>query len=118
MTAAKLKRFGGVSIVLILSVLIAAALGTAVASSMIQGAQWLLFLSAALVVIAFYASRRATKLAADRSTEPDELTASSPVRIHLQVVLDQGIALGLSGRHRGQGDTPGDGEPSPVELTG
>jgi hypothetical protein len=47
---------------LVLSILIMLALGAAVVSFFIAGAQWLLLVSAALVLFAFYLSRRGSSL--------------------------------------------------------
>jgi hypothetical protein len=54
---------------LVLSILIMLALGAAVVSFFIAGAQWLLLVSAALVLFAFYLSRRV----------PSSMAANDPV---------------------------------------
>ena len=82
---------------LVLSILIMLALGVAVASFFIAGAQWLLILSAALVLFAFYLSRRAAHSIPDPSREAGPAPLR-PVREHLQVTIDdQAPELG---RHR------------------
>jgi hypothetical protein len=85
--------------VLVLSILIMLALAVAVASFFIATAQWLLFASAALVLLAFYLSRRASRSILDASTGPDSAPAL-PVRKRLTVTIDNEILE--SGRHRNQ----------------
>jgi uncharacterized protein (DUF58 family) len=75
---------------LILSALIISALGSAVASFFIAGGQWLLFVSAALVILAFYASQ----LSAKANSEPEVNTKNGPVhhvRQELTVTIDDRI---------------------------
>jgi hypothetical protein len=59
---------------LVLSILIMLALGAAVVSFFIAGAQWLLLVSAALVLLAFYLSRRV----------PSSMAATDPIAESLQ----------------------------------
>ncbi len=83
---------------LILSVLIILALGVAVAGFFIGGGQWLLAISAALVLYAFYVSRRTSRINADLDAE---IAANDrPVRERLVVTIDNGIIDINHGRHR------------------
>jgi hypothetical protein len=95
------ERFGGISIMLVLSVLIISALTTAVASILLPGAQWLLLISAAAVVAAFYFSRRSTSQA--RTQIKPGFGANGlenhPLR-YLRVSVDHQVLLNLTGRHR------------------
>jgi membrane protein implicated in regulation of membrane protease activity len=84
----------------VLSFLIVAALMVAVASFLFSGAQWLLLISAALVVAAFYLSRRATP-SATSDLDPQDQPASNP-RARLRVSIDS-WSLPRSGRHRVEG---------------
>jgi hypothetical protein len=63
---------------LVLSILIILALAVAVASFFVASAQWLLFISAGLVLLAFYLSRRASHgigepASSERSPAPRKL---------------------------------------------
>ena len=79
------------------SFLIVAALIAAVASFLVPGTQWLLFVSAALVFGAFYLSRRASKSIATPNTH-----TKPPARPHVHVAIDHNVPL-PSGRHRTDG---------------
>lgn len=72
---------------LVLSVLIIAALAVAVASFFVADSQWLLVVSAGLIVLAFYLSRRTSRGVPDPDAEP-----AAPVRGHLTGPIDK---LGL-----------------------
>ncbi len=80
---------------LVLSILLMLALAVAVASFFIASAQWLLFASAALVILAFYLSRRASRsiLESDLGGHP-----APAARERLTVPVDHEILE--SGRHR------------------
>jgi membrane protein implicated in regulation of membrane protease activity len=93
--------------VLVLSILIMLALAVAVASFFIATAQWLLFASAALVLLAFYLSRRASRSILE-ATGPDS-TPSRPVRKRLAVTINDEIIE--SGRHRNRPETGSDHDP-------
>jgi hypothetical protein len=84
---------------LFLSVLIILALGVAVAGFFITGGQWLLVLSGALVLSAFYVSRRTAKTNAELDAE---IAANDgrPARERLVVTIDNGIIDFESHRHR------------------
>lgn len=84
---------------LVLSILIMLALAVAVASFFIATAQWLLFASAALVILAFYLSRRASRAVLESGSERDRAPIS-PARERLIVTIDERILE--SGRHRDQ----------------
>jgi membrane protein implicated in regulation of membrane protease activity len=85
----------------LLSFLIVAALVVAVASFLFAGAQWLLVISAALVVAAFYLSRRATPPATSDADPQAQPTVNT--RARLRVSIDS-WTLPRSGRHRVEGD--------------
>jgi membrane protein implicated in regulation of membrane protease activity len=91
---------GGISIVLVLSVLIIAALAVAVASFFVAGTQWLLVVSAGLVVLAFYVSRRASRGVPD----PDGEHSAAPVRGRVSASIDQ-LGLDESGRDHDSADS-------------
>ena len=82
---------------LVLSILIMLALAVAVASFFIATAQWLLFASAALVLLAFYLSRRTSRRILDANVGLDPASAR-PVRERLTVTINNDILE--SGRHR------------------
>jgi hypothetical protein len=84
---------GGISIVLVLSVLIIAALAVAVASFFVAGTQWLLIVSAGLIVLAFYVSRRTSRGGPD----PEVEHSPAPVRGQVGASIDQ-LGLDESGR--------------------
>jgi membrane protein implicated in regulation of membrane protease activity len=83
--------------VLVLSILIMLALAVAVASFFIASAQWLLIASAALVLLAFYLSRRASRAIPD-SDQGGEHAPARPARERLTVTVDHEVLE--SGRHR------------------
>jgi hypothetical protein len=93
---------GGISIVLVLSVLIIAALAVAVASFFVADSQWLLVVSAGLIVLAFYLSRRTSRGVPD----PDAEHAAAPVRGHLTGPIDK-LGLDETGHDR-DGTDPDD----------
>jgi len=99
---------GGISIVLVLSVLIIAALAAAVASFFVSGTEWLLFVSAGLVVLAFYVSRRTSK----GLPGPDVEDSAPPARDHLIVTIEE---LGGSDSHHDR-DGAGDDDTDPDDL--
>jgi membrane protein implicated in regulation of membrane protease activity len=84
----------------VLSFLIVAALVVAVASFLFSGAQWLLLVSAALVIAAFYLSQRPTP-SAPSDTDPQDQPAAN-TRPRLRVSIDSWSLPG-SGRHRVEG---------------
>jgi uncharacterized protein (DUF58 family) len=90
---------------LVLSILIMSALAVAVASFFVAGGQWLLFVSAALVLTAFYLSRRTSRANAALDALAD--AARPPARAHLTVTLDDQIIE--SGR-------PGDAGPTANQV--
>ena len=91
---------------LVLSILIMLALGVAVASFFISGAQWLVFLSAALVLFAFYLSRRAAPTTSSPDSDDDPTAARRrsrrPGQPDLRVAIDDGALE--SGRARAADD--------------
>ncbi len=91
---------------LVLSILIMLALAVAVASFFIATAQWLLFASAALVLLAFYLSRRTSRRILDANAGLDS-AAVRPARQRLTVTIDNDIVL-ESGRHRNLPESEGD----------
>jgi membrane protein implicated in regulation of membrane protease activity len=87
---------------LVLSILIILALAVAVASFFITDAQWLLFISAGLVLLAFYLSRRTSNGIAEPDTGNSARTRKPGE--HLSVVVDEQSFD--SGQHH---------EPAPIE---
>src|SRR5882724_5953041 len=88
---------------LVLSILIVTAMGTAVISFLLDGSRWLLFVTVLLVVLAFLVSRRTSQRIQEGDEEPDP-TQVGPAQAQLHIILDQRIALNLSGRHREPGE--------------
>ncbi len=84
---------------LVLSILIILALAVAVASFFIENAEWLLLVPAALVLVAFYLSRRPARGRLEASSTIDE-PGRRPAREHLRVIIDPRIIRAGSGRHR------------------
>jgi hypothetical protein len=105
---------------LVLSILIVLALVTAVTSIFVAGAQWLLVITAALVIGAFYTTMRSAR-GLDRgrvtTVRPNARDKSGD---YLRVSVDHGVLFNPDGRHREDPDTTPPATPAqpvaPVEA--
>jgi hypothetical protein len=96
---------------LILSILIVCALASAVVSFFVAGGTWLLCVTVVLVMLAFYLSRRTSRIAAQSAAdgESDIGPAARAPRTHLRVIVDERMFL-RSGRHRTPAELSADEE--------
>jgi hypothetical protein len=86
----------------VLSVLIISALVTAVASIFIVGAQWLLLITAALIIAAFGFSRRSSRqvIRDAEQAQPNPADNRMTAAQRRGVIVDHRDLMDLTGRHR------------------